>query len=68
MKQYPTGFVPVNFQAVGKVFFVIGALCTIAKGIDFLIETFNLPNTILYFGLTCLALGAYLVFVVPKND
>ena len=68
MNKYPGGFVPVNFQMAGKILLIIGVLCVLAKGIDILTGAFNFPSIVLYFGLACLILSAYLILVVPKED
>ena len=68
MKKYPAGFVPINFQRAGKIILIVGVLCVLAEGVDILTGAFNFPITVLYFGLACLILGAYLIFMVPKVE
>lgn len=68
MKKYPTGLVPVDFYGVGKILFIIGVLCILAKVIDLLIGTFSISDTVFYFGLVSVLLSLYLIFAVPKRD
>jgi hypothetical protein len=66
-KKYPTGFVPVNFNAVGKVLLVVGTIVFFLGLGNELFNLFNLPNNLLVVGLVFGLAGLYLVFVVPKE-
>ena len=66
-KKYPTGFVPVNFNAVGKVFLVLGVLMIFLGLIDELLSLFNFSTNTFVVGAIFELAGLYLVFVVPKE-
>lgn len=68
MKKYPTGFVPVNFKAVGKIFLVISALTFTLFGFNYFLNILQLSNFVLFFGIAVLLLGVYLIYVVPREN
>lgn len=66
-KKYPTGYLPVNFNAVGKILIIIGVVASFLGFGDKLLNLFNLPNNLLIVGLVFVFAGLYLLFVVPKE-
>lgn len=61
------GFAPVDFGGAGKILLVIGGGCVLFGLMDFVTGALGLPDMVVYFGLVCVVVGAYLVFVVPKD-
>lgn len=66
-KKYPTGFVPINFRAVGKFLLWLGIVSALLGALDYLITWIKLPKDLLVFGLAAILLSLYVIFVVPKN-
>lgn len=66
-KKYPPGFMPVNFNAAGKAFLVIGAILFLLGFADELLGLSNVQTNLFVVGLVFEFAGLYLVFVVPKE-
>ena len=67
MKKYMPGFVPVNFNQVGKILLIIGLICAIIKVVSYLTEWFFAPNYLIYIGAGLIVLSRYLMFVVSRK-
>lgn len=66
-ENYPTGFMPVNFNAAGKVFVALGFALFSLGFADRLLSLFNLSTNLLVVGVVFELAGLYLVFVIPKE-
>ena len=66
MKKYMLGFVPVNFQQVGKILLLIGIVSILIKVLSYFTKWFEAPGSILYTGAMCIIISLYLMYVVPK--
>lgn len=62
------GFVPVNYKVAGKIMLFLSVLIFIAKIIELFIGTSYISALILFIAAAFLVIGAYLVFMVPKED
>ena len=67
MKKYITGFAPVPFKLVGTILLLLGLGCLLAKVFVYVTKIVPLSNSILFFGVTFVAIGLYLIFVVPDE-
>ena len=66
--KYPPGFVPVDFQGVGKILLALGIISLILKGVTSLTGWLALPDIVFYLGLVFIIVSLYLIFVVPKPE
>ncbi|MFH1667540.1 MAG: hypothetical protein ABH884_00765 [Candidatus Komeilibacteria bacterium] len=67
MKKYMTGFVPVQFNKVGKVLLTLGIISLLLEILDYFSDWFNLPNIIMFIGVGFVLIGLYLIYIVPKE-
>ena len=68
MSKQPAGFVPANFKVTGIGLLIVGIICLLAKGVDYLTGWFSLSNIPLFFGIACIAISLYLIYyVVPRE-
>ena len=67
-KKHLSGFVPVNFNLVGKIMLGIGILGILLAIIDLLVEKMLLLDKLFYFALGFVLVGLYLILVVPKEE
>ncbi|MBU1130693.1 hypothetical protein KJ840_00995 [Patescibacteria group bacterium] len=67
MKKYMSGFVPINFNLVGKVLLPLGIIFLLSKIISYFTKWFNIPNVLLFMGIGFIIIGLYLIFVAPKE-
>ncbi|MBL7022227.1 hypothetical protein ISR92_02855 [Patescibacteria group bacterium] len=66
--KYLSGFVPVNFNFVGKILLILGLIILILKIVSLTIWLFNMPGLILFIGVCSIIIGIYLIYIVPKID
>lgn len=66
--KFPSGFVPVDYQLLGKAFLVLGFIVLLVKGVDYLTGWLALPNLAWGLGVTYILISLYLLFVVPKPE
>ena len=66
--KYPSGFVPVDFQLLGKLLFGLGIAALLVKGVSYVTGWISLPNVVAFLGFAFILLGLYLIYVVPKPE
>ena len=67
MRKYKTGFVPANFDLIGKILIIIGFIAIFSTFISQQTSWFMIPNYLFYIGTTFVILGLYLIFFVAKK-
>lgn len=67
MSQLP-GFRPIPFRRVGKLLIAIGAAGLLLLGVSKLFLWLTMPEETLIMSLFLIAIGLYLIFVVPRED
>ncbi|MBT4722598.1 hypothetical protein HOB30_02475 [Candidatus Falkowbacteria bacterium] len=67
MKKYQSGFVPVNYNIVGKNLIKIGLVGLLFKLLSIFTGWYEASNFIVYGSIGLLLVGSYLVFIVSKN-
>jgi hypothetical protein len=64
----PSGFVPIPFNLVGKMLLVLGSAGLIFSGLSWVLQWFSLPVLVPISSAVLIAIGLYLIFVVPRED
>ncbi|NIM92220.1 MAG: hypothetical protein GTO18_00685 [Anaerolineales bacterium] len=62
-----SGYVPIQFHIVGKLFLALGIIGLILVGISTVTGWFTLPPAVLILSLIAIPLSLYLIFVVPRE-
>jgi hypothetical protein len=62
-----SGFVPVPFHIVGKIFLPIGLAILAAYAISYISHWFILPSIAFFFAVTIIIIGLYLIYIVPRE-
>ena len=68
MKKHIPGFVPINFNQVGKILLLFGLAGILLKTISNFTKWFYTPNIILFMGISFVILSIYIAKVAPKNN
>ena len=66
-KNYPSGFVPIDFKSLGKILLPISMAMMTARTVDYLIGTDLIPTAVLFIGIGFLVVSVYLLLTVPKE-
>jgi hypothetical protein len=64
----PSGFVPIPFHLTGKMLLAIGAAGLTFYGLSSVLQWFSLPVLVPIASVALIAIGLYLIFVVPRED
>ena len=68
MKKYLIGFLPVNYRDSGFVLSAVGLVCIFLRLFAYFTDIVEISNRILYLGIGFIAVGLYLIFVVPSEQ
>jgi len=64
---YPPGFVPVQFNKVGKIMMVLGLLGLAFCAYYFFVNTNAIFSTVLIFSVLFILVGLYLAKATPRD-